>query len=102
MLQTISTTARSTQKQGQDATKTDRREYLRNYYLANRERAREYQRNYNLTHRKKAKAGKVGSVVGRREVRRETFTMRDIMQNSTEKSLRIISQVLSGDRSFTM
>ena len=81
----------------------ERRAYLRRYYEANKEKAREYQRRYNLMHKKKVRlAGQLAGTSGAREAVRETFHASDIMQSTTEKSVRILQLILKGERQFTM
>ncbi len=75
-----------------------RREYLRQYYLANRDRAREYQRQYSLRYRRKQRL----SGLPAREPVRSTYTIRDIMQLPTEKAVRAINMICRGERTFTM
>ena len=92
----------SNQSDNQAATKADRterrREYLRQYYLANRDRAREYQRQYSLQYRRKQRL----SGLPAREPVRSTYTVRDIMQLPTEKAVRAINMICRGERAFTM
>lgn len=78
-----------------------RREYLRDYYRRNREKAREYQRQYNLTHKKKIRMERNRFVSGREQIR-EAFTVRDIMHSPTEKALKIVTQILKGERLFVL
>ncbi len=81
----------------------ERRAYLREYYRRNKDRAREYQRQYSFKHRRKScLPGCGGSTGKRRETIRGVFHMGDIMQATTEKSLRMIQLILSGERHFTM
>ena len=78
-----------------------RREYLRDYYRRNREKAREYQRQYNLTHKKKIRMER-NRFVSNREQFKEAFTIRDIMHSPTEKALKIVNQILKGERLFVL
>lgn len=80
----------------------ERRAYLREYYQKNKERAREYQRQYSLKHRRKSTAPGCSSSGTGREAFRTVFNMGDIMQSPTEKSLKILEQILKGERFFTM
>jgi hypothetical protein len=75
-----------------------RKEYLRQYYLANRDRAREYQRQYSQRYRRKQR---FDDEPVREEVR-STYTVRDIMQLPTEKAVRAINLICRGERAFTM
>ena len=74
-----------------------RREYLRNYYLRNREKAREYQRQYNLRHKKKIRTDR-SRFLSQRQTIQEAFTSRDIMHSPTEKALKILTQIVKGER----
>ena len=78
-----------------------RRAYLRRYYQEHKERAREYQRQYNLMHKKKVRVGDNGSLAPREQIR-STFNASDIMRAPTEKSVRYLQMILSGERYFTM
>ena len=80
-----------------------RREYLRNYYLKNRDRALAYQREYNRKYKKKARPGDDDAPIqlGRPNIRR-TFTPRDLIQSSAEKTVRMIDQILRQERYLTM
>ena len=76
-----------------------RREYLRQYYRKNREKARLYQREYNRLHKRKVRPGNGDNgLLGPREVIRATFTHSDIIKSSPEKAARIIELILSGKR----
>lgn len=75
-----------------------RKEYLRRYYLANRDRAREYQRQYSLRYRRKQRL--TGKPV--RESVQSSYTVRDIMRLPTEKAVRAINLICRGERVFTM
>ncbi len=83
-------------------TSPERKEYLRRYYRENRERAREYQRQYSLKHKRKARAEDLIFGKGRREKIRSIFHQGDIMQSPTEKSIKMLDQILKGERFFTM
>jgi hypothetical protein len=80
-----------------------RREYQRRYYQLHKEKAKEYQRQYNLTHKKKLRAGrgKTGSSA-QREVVRSTFNTTDIMHSPVEKTVKMLEQIIKGQRLFTM
>ena len=80
-----------------------RREYQRRYYQMHKEKAKEYQRQYNLTHKKKARAGKGrGAFSAPREVVRSTFNTSDLMHAPVEKTVKMLEQIIKGDRFFTM
>ena len=80
-----------------------RREYQRRYYQMHKEKAKEYQRQYNLTHKKKARAGRgKSSFTAPREVVRSTFNTSDLMHAPAEKTVRMLEQIIKGDRLFTM
>jgi hypothetical protein len=80
-----------------------RREYQRRYYQMHKEKAKEYQRQYNLTHKKKARGGRGrGSFSAPREVVRSTFNSSDIQHATAEKTVRMIEQIIKGERLFTM
>jgi hypothetical protein len=84
-------------------TSPERRTYLREYYRKNRERAREYQRQYTLNHRRKSLVCPGGSGGNRRrEPIKTVYNMGDIMRATTEQSIRMIDQILRGERHFTM
>lgn len=80
-----------------------RREYQRRYYQMHKEKAKEYQRQYNLTHKKKARGGRGKSGLDmHREAVRSTFNTTDIMHSPVEKTLKILEQIIKGERLFTM
>ena len=84
-------------------TKPDRRAYFREYYRKNRERAREYQRLYSLRYRRKSRPTTgSGTPLGTREAVRSVYTITDIMQSPTEKTVRMLEGILAGERHFTM
>jgi hypothetical protein len=84
-------------------TSPERRTYLREYYRKNRERAREYQRQYTLNHRRKSPASCGGpGGTRRRETVKRIYNAGDIMRATTEQSIRMIDQILRGERHFTM
>ncbi|MCP4683903.1 MAG: hypothetical protein GY867_00495 [bacterium] len=80
-----------------------RKEYQRQYYQKNRDKAKQYQREYNLLHRKKTRieSGENGIPLGRPAVK-SVYTIRDIMSSSPEKSVRMLDMILGGKRSLTM
>ncbi len=90
-------------KRGKLSTAEARREYQRQYYQKHKEKAKEYQRQYNLTHKKKARGGrgKTG-VIAQREVVRSTFNTTDLMHSPVEKTLKMLEQIIKGERLFTM
>ena len=89
-------------KKGSLSTAEARREYQRRYYQLHKEKAKEYQRQYNLTHKKKARGkGKVGFSAPR-EVVRSTFNTADLMHSPVEKTLKMLEQIINGERFFTM
>ena len=80
-----------------------RREYQRRYYQMHKEKAKEYQRQYNLTHKKKARGGRGrSSFTAPREVVRTTFNTSDLMHAPVEKTVKMLEQIIKGDRLFTM
>ena len=90
-------TAASLPSTGRGTNQIDRRrQYLREYYAANRDRLIEYQREYAARHRRKQRV-----LPSRLDVKR-TLTPRDIMQATTDKSVRLINSILRGERYFTM
>jgi hypothetical protein len=94
---------RATASSHRKETSPERRTYLREYYRRNRERAREYQRQYTLDHRRKSPACPGGSGGNRRrEPIKTVYNMGDIMRATTEQSIRMIEQILRGERHFTM
>ena len=90
-------------KKGALSTAEARREYQRRYYQMHKEKAKEYQRQYNLTHKKKARGGrgKTG-FAAQREVVRSTFNTADLMHSPVEKTLKMLEQIIKGERMFTM
>lgn len=100
-----SATASQDKKQSRSklSTAEARREYQRRYYQMHKEKAKEYQRQYNLTHKKKARAGRgKSSFTAPREVVRSTFNTSDLMHAPAEKTVRMLEQIIRGDRLFTM
>lgn len=81
-----------------------RRDYQRKYYLAHKEKAKEYQRLYNLTHKKKQKAGIKGAngVEFIREKYKTTVNTHDLMHAPVEKTLKLLNDIIKGERFFTM
>jgi len=89
-------------KSGLLSTVEARREYQRQYYQMHKEKAKEYQRQYNLTHKKKARGrGRSGSEASR-EVVRSTFNTTDLMHSPVEKTIKMLEQIIKGERMFTM
>ena len=90
-------------KKGKLSTAEARRDYQRQYYQKHKEKAKEYQRQYNLTHKKKARGGKGKTgLTAPREVVRSTFNTTDLMHSPVEKTLRMLEQIIKGERLFTM
>ncbi len=80
-----------------------RREYQRQYYQKHKEKAKEYQRQYNLTHKKKIRGGRgKASFDCPREQTRMTYNTADLMHSPPEKAMKIIRDILSGEKMFTM
>ncbi len=80
-----------------------RREYQRQYYQKHKEKAKEYQRQYNLTHKKKVRGGRgKASFECPREKSRMTFNTADLMRSPSEKTLKMLKEILSGEKMFTM
>jgi len=86
-----------------------RREYQRKYYQAHKEKAQAYQRLYNLTHKKTKK--KTGRRVNNhfrvsfdcpREEAKLTFNSCDLINAHGDKAVRMVNQILSGERMFTV
>lgn len=89
-------------KKGLLSTVEARREYQRQYYQKHKEKAKEYQRQYNLTHKKKARGrGRTGFSASR-EVVRSTFNTTDLMHSPVEKTIKMLEQIINGERLFTM
>jgi len=102
VLTSIGEEVKTDKKKGSLSTAEARREYQRRYYQLHKEKAKEYQRQYNLTHKKKARGkGKVGFAAPR-EVVRSTFNTTDLMHSPVEKTLKMLEQIINGDRFFTM
>ena len=94
---------RSKKGKGKLKTPDARREYQREYYQRNKEKAKEYQRKYNLTHKKKNRGNRRGKNPDyHREVIQMTFTPYDIIHSPVEKSVRMLEQICKGERFFTM
>ncbi len=75
------------------------REYMRQYYMKNREKALEYQREYYRKHKCSLKKT-VKSQISARDAVKQVFTSYDIMQLSTEKAIRTLNKIMRGDREF--
>ncbi len=92
---------RSSRNVGKDPSKDEaRREYQRRYYRVHREKALEYQRQYNLTHKRK-NLGR-GNFIAPREAIKKTYNIDDIQKLSPEKASKVLSQILGGERFFTL
>lgn len=104
MTQTSSSgTSKPGKQPGKLSTAEARREYQRRYYQAHKEKAKEYQRQYNLTHKKKLRGGRGKSnFTAAREVIRSTYNPYDIMHSPVEKTVRILTKIVRGERMFTM
>jgi hypothetical protein len=99
----ISTPEENQKSKSKLSTAEARREYQRRYYQMHKEKAKEYQRQYNLTHKKKARGGRgKSSFTAPREVVRTTFNTSDLMHAPAEKTVRMLEQIIKGDRFFTM
>lgn len=78
-----------------------RRQYQRDYYRQNKEKVREYQRLYYHAHKKKLRgADGEEEYVCPRESVRSTFHSVDLMRAPVEKSIRMLRQIIDGERSF--
>jgi len=78
-----------------------RRQYQRDYYEQNKEKVREYQRLYYHTHKKKMRGENGESdFMCPRESTRSTFHSVDLMRAPAEKSVRMLNQIISGERTF--
>ena len=75
------------------------KEYLRQYYLNNREKALAYQKEYYKIHKSSMRRKSSASAPPRQSAK-QAYTSFDIMQLSTEKSIRTLNQIISGDRMF--
>lgn len=89
-------------KKGLLSTVEARREYQRQYYQKHKEKAKEYQRQYNLTHKKKARGRGRSGYEASREVVRSTFNTTDLMHSPVEKTIKMLEQIIKGERMFTM
>lgn len=89
-------------KKGLLSTVEARREYQRQYYQKHKEKAKEYQRQYNLTHKKKARGRGRSGFSASREVVRSTFNTTDLMHSPVEKTIKMLEQIIKGERMFTM
>lgn len=82
-----------------------RKEYQRKYYQENREKARAYQKKYQEEHSKKrTQQGKNlrGTTNQKREEIKKILTHHDIMYAPTEKSQKMLEDVLKGERFLIM
>ena len=95
-------TEKTEKKKGKLSTAEARREYQRRYYQMHKEKAKEYQRQYNLTHKKKARGRGRAGFSANREVVRSTFNTTDLMHSPVEKTLKMLEQIIKGERFFTM
>jgi hypothetical protein len=86
-----------------EAERKRKAEYQNAYYWAHVEKAREYQRLYNITHKKKKmrQRGRYSVVKRERPAIREVYHSGDIMHAPVEKSLKMLKQILKGERWFT-
>lgn len=75
------------------------KDYMRQYYLKNREKALAYQRQYYRKHKSSYKK-RVRSFNGTREAVKQFYTSYDIMQLSTEKSIRTLNKIIRGERRY--
>jgi hypothetical protein len=89
-------------KTGTLSTAEARREYQRRYYQLHKEKAKEYQRQYNLTHKKKARGGSRSGFKAPRQVVRTTLNAEDLMHSPAEKTIKMLEQIIKGERLFTM
>lgn len=92
---------KTTEQEIQNDKKGSRKEYLRQYYLRNKEKARAYQRLYNLKHRKKIDSSRL-QLLHEREPIQQTYTIRDIAFSTTEKSIKMINNILSNERNLSL
>ncbi len=85
------------------ATKTarDRREYQRLYYQQNRDKALAYQREYNRVHKKKVRFPSL-TESDRKRLKKTSYNVSDIMKASPEKTVRMIEQIVKGERAFNV
>lgn len=74
-------------------TTPEQREYQRRYYETHKDKAREYQRNYNLRNKSSSKCRQWS-----RDKVKGAYNTSDILHAPTEKSIRIIEQVIRGER----
>lgn len=75
------------------------KEYMKQYYMKNREKALAYQREYYRKHKKSYKK-KIRSQSSSREAVKQVYTSYDIMQLSTEKAIRTLNKIIRGDRGY--
>lgn len=86
---------------GEHNSDPSRREYFRQYYIKNREKARAYQRLYNLKHRKKIDLSCL-NIISKREPIRLTYTIHDIAFSTTEKSIKMFNLILNKQRYLSL
>jgi len=80
-----------------------RRRYQREYYRRNKDKVREYQRLYYHNNKKKITSDdNYSPYICPREVVRGTFHSVDFMRAPVEKSLRMLKQIINGERFFTI
>jgi hypothetical protein len=89
-----------------DAEKLKRQEYHRQYYLThqkNKSKNPGPARNKDGTERKRRAPGvsKRGSVEFKRQPTKTTYTVSDIMQAPTEKSLKMLQKICAGEKMLT-
>ncbi len=85
--------------------KQQRQEYQREYYLAHREKAKEYQRQYNLLHKKKQRlpgAKGKNALEFKRDMIKMTYNTHDLMYSPAEKTIKMLQEIISGEKMFTM
>ena len=76
-----------------------RQDYQARYYRAHIEKAKEYQIAYNREHYKPKKKK---HFEWEREAEQLTFNASDLMHSHGDKTVKMLKQVLSGERLFTM
>ena len=90
------------------STPEGRKAYQAAYYQAHKEEANEYQKAYHQAHKAKINAERrrntrlKNTKIIKRESYKATYHQGDIMHSPVEKSLRMINQILRGERGFTM
>ncbi|MEZ5359778.1 MAG: hypothetical protein R3F48_13245 [Candidatus Zixiibacteriota bacterium] len=75
------------------------KDYMRQYYQKNREKALAYQREYYRKHKKSYKK-RIRTHSSSREAFKQVYTSYDIMQLSTEKAIRTLNKIIQGDRGY--